>query len=290
MYRLRFELPRAQARRLFAGLEAVEEPAFAAASLGEADAASLVVDIYLQQRPVDLSVLGLEAASLAGLQLAQGELTRLEDEDWVAKSQAGLAPVRAGRFLVHGSHDAARVGRRLWAIRIDAAQAFGTAHHGTTRGCLLAIDWLAHRRMMRAPVVFDMGTGSGVLAIAATKALRARVLASDNDGLALSIAAQNAAANGVGARMKYVQAAGFAHGRIRQAAPFSLIMANILAGPLQDMAPGFVGHLRAGGYVLLSGILDRQARRVRARYAAFGFVLVRMWSLEGWTTLLLRHA
>jgi ribosomal protein L11 methyltransferase len=213
------------------------------------------------------------------------ELETLADEDWVARTQRGLHPIEAGRFFVHGSHDRDRAKGRSNAIEIEAGQAFGTAHHGTTRGCLLLIDRLAKKQgIWRA---LDVGTGSGVLSIAAAKSLCGDIVASDIDPVAISVAKENFAHNGVAAEVTPVVAAGLHHPAIAAKAPYDLVMANILAGPLLALAPAIAKVMQPGGHLILSGLLDAQAGPVRARYMAQGFVLAASLSLEGWTALLL---
>lgn len=209
------------------------------------------------------------------------------EADWVSISQARLRPVRAGRFLVHGSHDMSRAGRSRWAIEIDAAQAFGTAHHGSTRGCLHAIDDLAKREVFKS--VLDIGTGTGVLAIAAARVWPARVLASDIDPVAVAIARENIARNGVTRNVSVVTAASLGHPAIRTGSPRDLVIANILARPLSAMARGIARVLRPGGVVVLSGITGEQAGRVAAAYGAAGFARLRRYSLSEWVTLTLRR-
>lgn len=214
------------------------------------------------------------------------QLEEVPDENWVGRVQRGLHPVSAGRFLIYGSHDR-RVGRgKRYAIEIDAGRAFGTAHHGSTRGCLLAIDQLAKQQRWRT--VLDLGTGSGVLAIAASKVANARVIASDIDPVAVAVARENIDRNGVRAAVRTLAGAGVASPDIQRAAPFDLITANILAGPLIALAPRVAALAAPGGHVALSGLLDGQAREVFAAYRLCGLRLEACVSLEGWTTLILR--
>ncbi len=209
----------------------------------------------------------------------------LPDADWVAMSLEGLTPVRVGRFVVHGSHDraVARIGDI--AIEIEAAQAFGTGHHGTTAGCLAAIDRLARtRRIHRA---LDVGTGSAVLAIAIARLAKAPVLASDIDPVAVRIAAGNIRLNGVATLVRAICAAGVDDRRFAVAGGFDLIVANILAGPLVGLTPSIRRRLAPGGTIVLSGLLVHQANRVVAAYRAQGLRLVRSEVREGWVTLTL---
>jgi ribosomal protein L11 methyltransferase len=206
------------------------------------------------------------------------------DADWVTLSQGKRGPVRAGRFLVHGSHDRGHARHHVLAIEIDAAQAFGTAHHASTRGCLIALDGELKRRSPRS--VLDLGTGTGVLAIAAAKALRRSVLASDNDPLAVSIAANNARKNGVTPFLRVHKAVGFAHPRLRRIKA-DLVLANLLERTLHDLAPDLGKHVRPGGAAILSGLTRAQLAKIEARYRAYGFVVERRIILDGWATLLL---
>jgi ribosomal protein L11 methyltransferase len=212
----------------------------------------------------------------------------LPETDWVAKSLAGLAPVASGRFLVHGSHDRDALPADRTRIAIDAGQAFGTGHHGSTAGCLAVIDRLIARRRFANPL--DLGTGSGVLAIALAKTLHANVLASDIDPLATRIAGENARLNRVGNRVRAIAAAGMNHPEIRARAPFDLIIANILAGPLVKLAPQIAAALAPGGVLVLSGLLPHQRGRVVAAYGAQGVRLMRAQIHDGWAILELYRA
>lgn len=212
----------------------------------------------------------------------------LPDEDWVATVQRGLHPIEAGRFFIHGSHDRAAANGKPFAIEVDAGQAFGTAHHGTTRGCLLLLDRLAKKQEILSTL--DLGTGSGVLAIAAAKVFRNTVLATDIDPIAIDVARENFARNGVARLVTSIVAAGLAHPTVVAKASFDLIMANILAGPLLKLAADIARVAAPGGHLILSGLLDSQARQVRARYLAQGFSLATQLSLEGWTALHMRRS
>ncbi len=207
----------------------------------------------------------------------------VEDIDWMAISLRGLHPVRAGRFLIHGSHDRdiPRLGRV--AIEIDAAQAFGTGHHATTAGCLVALEY--HLKQKRPFNALDLGTGSGVLAIAIAKVTRLPVLATDIDPLAVTIARANAASNHVTPLTRIIAANGTHHPEIRNRAPYDLIVANILAGPLMLMAPDIARILAPGGRLILSGLLAGQRERVAAAYARQNIVLRRAWLFEEWCVL-----
>ncbi len=208
--------------------------------------------------------------------------------NWVAKSLEGLAPVIAGGFFVHGSHETTPVPAGLTGIRIDAALAFGTGHHETTTGCLEAIDRTLKRRRPRAPL--DVGTGTGVLAIAIAKRLHLPVLASDIDPIAVKTTTQNAADNGVARLIVAIEASGLDHRLIAGNAPYDLIIANILAGPLQALAPAMSRIAQHGATVILSGILTTQAARVVASYARQSIVLRQKLVRKEWVTLIMERS
>ena len=210
----------------------------------------------------------------------------IEAKDWVKATLDELVPVRAGRFIVHGEHDRARVPPNKLGIEIEAALAFGTGHHGTTRGCLLLLDELL--KAYRPRRVLDLGTGTGVLAIAAAKALQIKVLASDIDPLSVRVAHENARLNGTGDWVETIQATGFSAPQFAQRGPFDLVLANILANPLRQMATPMARHLAPSALVILSGLLPHQAQSVIAAYRARGLVLQQHIQIEGWSSLLMR--
>jgi ribosomal protein L11 methyltransferase len=207
-------------------------------------------------------------------------------QDWVAASLAELKPVIAGRFTVHGAHDRAALAPNRIGVEIEAALAFGTGHHGTTRGCLLALDGLI--RQQRPRRILDIGTGTGVLAIAAAKASRQPVLASDIDREAVRIARENARLNGCAGLVACVHAAGLSAARFRARAPFDLVFANILLAPLTRLARPMREVLAPGARVVLSGLLATQENAAIAAYRPHGLVLVRRIPLGEWVTLVLR--
>ena len=210
----------------------------------------------------------------------------VEARDWVKASLEDLVPVPAGRFVVHGQHDRARVPVNKLAIEIEAALAFGTGHHGTTRGCLLLLDHVLKARRPRR--VLDLGTGTGVLAIAAAKALQGAVLATDIDAPSVAVARDNARLNETGHLVTTVRATGFAAPQFAQAGPFDLVLANILANPLRQLAGPMARHLAPSAFVILSGLLTHQAPGVIAAYRARGLVPLRHLRIDGWSSLLLR--
>ncbi len=207
-------------------------------------------------------------------------------KDWVKASLDGLAPVPAGRFIVHGQHHRELIAANRTGIEIEAALAFGTGHHGTTRGCLLLLDALLKQRTPRN--VLDLGCGTGVLAIAAAKALRRHVLASDIDLKSTQVARENARLNGAGQLTEIVCAPGFSSPRFKSER-FDLVLANILANPLKRLAVPMAAHLAPSARVILSGLLPDQANAVIAAYRMAGLTLVKKIQIDGWASLLLRR-
>lgn len=257
--------------------------------LNEIDPENWRLVVYFDDTPVEedvteLRVLAKQAGASSGDDF---EIEELPDLDWVAKSLEGLAPVRAGRFVVHGSHDRDILRANDIGIEIEAGLAFGTGHHGTTAGCLMAIDRLANERPVRN--VLDLGTGSGVLAIGVAKRTKARVIASDIDPVAVNVAADNVRLNGEAARIRTVVAAGMENTTIGEFAPYDLIVANILAGPLVTLAPALRRHIAPGGTIILSGLLEEQQRRVTAAYRAQELRFISADVIDGWVTLVMRR-
>ena len=286
MHRARIALDDIGAARSVAGIleEAIDQPPLAV-TLFEVPSGGWTVDAYYEGEPDRAAIAATIDVVSAG---HSGALTieAVPDENWVAVSQAGLPPVAAGRFLVHGSHDRA-VGRlRRNAIEIDAGEAFGTAHHATTLGCLLAIDRLTRQRRFNR--VLDLGCGSGVLAIAAARVLPdASVAASDFDPEAVRVASENVRKNALAGRIRVVTSLGLAHPLLRRRAPYDLLIANILAEPLIGLAPRIAHVVPPRGVVVLSGILASQGPAVLAAYSAAGFARVRADWLNGWVILTL---
>jgi ribosomal protein L11 methyltransferase len=235
----------------------------------------------------EIAALARLAATILGPDIAAPVVETVPDTDWVAKSLEGLPPVRAARFIVYGGHDRLKRHANEIGIEIEAGEAFGTGHHGTTAGCLIAIDRVLRSRPIRSAL--DVGTGSGVLAIAIAKAAKARVVASDIDPVATRVARENARLNGVTTYVTVVTAGDLKGALFRSAGAFDLIVANILAGPLIALAPSISRHLAPGGTLILSGLIPEQRARILAAYRGLGLRL--MWSsvLNDWLTLTFRR-
>jgi ribosomal protein L11 methyltransferase len=280
----------AMARRLSDTLaENLEDQGAVTAAYARADG-RWTLEIHFHEPPNETAVRALVALA-AGPKLTNALIFEtVEAKDWVAASLEGLAPVVAGRFVIHGKHDRARVPVNRIGIEIEAALAFGTGHHGTTRGCLLALDHILKRETKRRIKILDIGTGSGVLAIAAARALHQRALASDNDMLAVRIARGNARLNKVGAMMEVIHAAGLDAAKFRARSPFDIIFANILLNPLKALAPPMARLLAPGGCVILSGLLATHAQAALSAYRAQGLRLERRIPLQEWMTLVMRRA
>ena len=246
------------------------------------------ITVHFAEAPDQASIrelVGLAAGDDAARDIS---FDTVEAKDWVKATLEELVPVRAGRFVVHGQHDRARVPPNKLGIEIEAALAFGTGHHGTTRGCLLLLDHVLKAHYPRR--VLDLGTGTGVLAIAAAKALHGDVLASDIDPLSVRVARDNARLNGTGDLVEMIRATGFSAPPFKAHGRFDLVLANILANPLRQLATPMTRHLAPSASVILSGLLPHQAGGVIAAYRARGLVLVRHVRIEGWSSLLMRNA
>jgi ribosomal protein L11 methyltransferase len=233
------------------------------------------VTVHFAETSDETSIRELVAIAAGGDAAQDIAFDTVEAKDWVKATLEELVPVRAGRFIVHGRHDRVKIPPNKLGIEIEAALAFGTGHHGTTRGCLR---------------VLDLGTGTGVLAIAAAKAMRRCVLASDIDPLSVRVARDNARLNGAGDLVETIRSSGFSAPEFAHRAPFDLVLANILANPLRQMATPMARHLAASALVILSGLLPHQAQGVTAAYRIRGLVLERHIQIEGWSSLLLRNA
>jgi ribosomal protein L11 methyltransferase len=286
-----------------------------AVSLTETKPGAWRVTVYFEIAPDETALRALvkEAAGIEQTQALRFE--QLPQKNWVAESLAGLQPVGAGRFIVHGAHDRAKIPSNRIGIEIEAAVAFGTGHHGTTRGCLLALDRICKTKVHRHPEVrvkraskgdgpgphpsrrasgahlrmtgkrvLDLGTGTGVLAIAAARSLHAHVIATDIDGPSVRAARENMRLNRVSSYVEAIKADGVAS--LHRRGPFDLIFANILLRPLQRFATPLTKLIAPGGCIILSGILRSQANAAIAAY--HGLVLERRTDIEDWTTLVMR--
>lgn len=236
--------------------------------------------------PPDPAGLALLEAVFSSAPFAVSEVPEV---DWVAKVRRDLSPVEAGRYFVYGSHDAHRVPEGRIALLIEAAMAFGTGHHGTTLGCLRALDRL-HGEGVVPDGVADIGCGTAVLAMAAARTWACPVIASDIDPVAVEVAQANVEANGLSARVACVEAAGFDHPDLQARAPYGLVFANILKGPLIELAPDLARHTQVGGVAILSGLLNEQADEVVEVYARFGFNAAHRDVIVDWTTLTLHRS
>jgi ribosomal protein L11 methyltransferase len=269
------------------------EPAQAASTVFETDdllpggGKAWLMEAYFGREPDEAEIRALIAAAADETTARAATFGLTEKRDWVANSLAGLKPVRAGRFLVHGRHDRSRVKANDVAIEIEAGLAFGTGHHGTTRGCLLHFDRLLKRR--RPKRVLDVGCGAGVLAIAAAKVLRRKVWLGDIDPVAVAVANGNARLNGVGAFCRALVSRGVENERLREAAPYDLVFANILAKPLRLLASSLAAVISADGEAVVSGLLLADVAGVLASWQAQGFDLAERIELEGWASLRLRR-
>lgn len=276
---------KAQAEALGAALEGLD-PAPTGVAVVEIEDGSGLWEIggYFLSQPDGVALALLAAVHGA----APFAVSKLDDRDWVAQVRRELAPVDAGRFLVHGAHDAHRIPRNRIGLLVEAAMAFGTGHHATTRGCLVTMDLLA-RRGLRPRHVADVGCGTAVLAMGAARIWRRPVVASDIDPVATATARANARVNAAGPLLRVATAPGFRHALLERGPRFDLVFANILARPLKRLAPDMARRLAPGGRVVLSGMLDRQAPGVEAVYRGWGFRRDMVWREGGWTTLRLRR-
>ena len=252
--------------------------------------ASWAMEAFCADEPDETQIAALLALLPVSGEKATPVIEHLEPQDWVTLSQAGLEPIRAGPFYIHTSQDAPCNDPGVRNFRIDPAQAFGTGHHDTTHGCLLALSTL-HSRRHRFARIADVGTGTGLLAFAARHLWpQARIIASDIDAVAVRLARDYARSNhvrlgkGPGSVCLY-PAIGTNHPEIRHNAPYDLLIANILAGPLIDLAPSFAAAVGTGGSLLLAGLMDNQKKGVIAAYRRHGFRLAHYWPRGDWPVL-----
>jgi ribosomal protein L11 methyltransferase len=284
----------ATARRIAAIIVETFDPATtAAAAFDEAPDPSdwnkgpWIVEAYFGAPPDEANVRALVAAAAGDAAARAATFGRVDERDWVTASLEGLKPVRAGRFIVHGAHGRDAVKANDIAIEIEAALAFGTGHHGSTRGCLHMLDLVARKGRPRA--ILDLGTGSGVLAIAAAKLFRRRIHAGDIDPVCVTAAGANAKRNRAERFVRPVLAKGAAHPVLRAGAPYDLVLANILARPLRDLAPKITKLTSPSAEIILSGLIGRDVPGVVAAYRTQGTALARRIDIDGWATLLMRR-
>ncbi len=280
MYRVHCLLPRSDAERLSSLLAEMDPSPASAVSVEEASKVSWSLDAFcIEEEQAN------EAAAIIEREIpdARPAVQKLDDKDWVAVSLAGLPAVNAGPFVVAGWHELAHLEGGKIPVWIEAGPAFGTGHHGTTKGCLEALAIELKRK--RPERVLDIGTGSGVLALAAVKYGARFALGTDMDKESIRIAKENAKNNKAGDRLKLMHARGTGHRMMRAHAPYDLVLANILARPLVGLAPEIAKLVAKGGRVILSGLLTHQEPQVRAAYAGQGLHLVQRRRLNGWSTL-----
>jgi len=286
-YRAQLVAERDRAQRIAALLSEVLWPPADAVGAFDAGGGTSRVEAYFNDRPDQKALQALLATHFDAATAADLVIEPIAAADWISESQSKRPAVAAGKFLIHGRHDRQRIGHRINSIEIEAAQAFGTGHHGSTLGSLLALDRLLKRRRFHS--VIDIGTGTGVLAIAAAKSSRCPVLATDSSYQVIDIAKENIHLNRASALVPVIHCAGFEHPTVQRCGPYDLVLANILLWALSDLAPDMARHITAGGVVVLSGITRQQAAPLAARYRSFGFVLQDKLNVGEWTTLTLRR-
>jgi ribosomal protein L11 methyltransferase len=291
---MRLSCGEAEARRIAAIIVETFDPATTAAAAFEktpdtsgSNKVPWIVEAYFGAPPDEANVRALVAAAAGDAAARAATFGSVDERDWVAASLEGLKPVRAGRFIVHGAHGRDAVKANDITIEIEAALAFGTGHHGSTRGCLHMLDLVARKRRPRA--ILDLGTGSGVLAIAAAKLFKRKVHAGDIDGVCVTAAGASAKRNRVASFVRPVRAEGVAHPVLRAGAPYDLVLANILARPLRDLAPQIARLTAPGAEIILSGLIERDVPGVAAAYRTQAFALARRIDIDHWTTLLMRR-
>ena len=284
--RLHYRTAKAKAEELYQKMDAAFEDDAYPLAITEIDEAKAIYEVSLYVEEDEKAVVQTRLAQILGVNHDEIEIEVLPDIDWVQHSLEGLNPVRAGRFFIHGSHDRDKVMPNDLAIEIEAGQAFGTGHHGTTVGCLeLLAEVMANEKPQNA---LDLGTGSGILAIGMALIAPIRILATDIDPIAINVAKENFALNGVSDTITAITATGLDDDEITSRAPFDLIVANILANPLIELAPQMVPAKAKNGSIVLSGILEEQHDRVVKAYQDQGAKYIKTLHHEGWVAIHLK--
>lgn len=284
--RLHYRTAKAKAEELYQKMDAAFEDDAYPLAITEIDEAKAIYEVSLYVEEDEKAVVQTRLAQILGVNQDEIEIEVLPDIDWVQHSLEGLNPVRAGRFFIHGSHDRDKVMPNDLAIEIEAGQAFGTGHHGTTVGCLeLLAEVMANEKPQNA---LDLGTGSGILAIGMALIAPIRILATDIDPIAINVAKENFALNGVSDTITAITATGLDDNEITSRAPFDLIVANILANPLIELAPQMVPAKAKNGSIVLSGILEEQHDRVVKAYQDQGAKYIKTLHHEGWVAIHLK--
>lgn len=285
-WRIAFTVPEAAAG---AFAEVVGDHADAVATFELEEGGDWLIEATSHREPDHVRLKMRIAVLAAAIGAPDPEVTieALPTVDWLTRSYSSFPPIRAGRYFIHGSHHEGEIPVGAIGLHIDAATAFGSGEHGSTRGCLLALDRLARRLRVRRAL--DMGCGSGILAIAVAKTWRVPVIAVDIDEESVRVTRENAAINRVDRCIIADGGDGYATPIARKKAPYDLIAANILARPLAKMAPDLARHLAPGGYAVLAGLIARQERHVLAAHRAQGLRLVARIPMGEWRTLVLRR-
>lgn len=284
--RLHYRTAKAKAEELYQKMDAAFEDDAYPLAITEIDEAKAIYEVSLYVEEDEKAVVQTRLAQILGVNQDEIEIEVLPDIDWVQHSLEGLNPVRAGRFFIHGSHDRDKVMPNDLAIEIEAGQAFGTGHHGTTVGCLeLLAEVMANEKPQNA---LDLGTGSGILAIGMALIAPIRILATDIDPIAINVAKENFELNGVSDTITAITATGLDDNEITSRAPFDLIVANILANPLIELAPQMVPAKAKNGSIVLSGILEEQHDRVVKAYQDQGAKYIKTLHHEGWVAIHLK--
>lgn len=284
--RLHYRTTKVKAEELYQKMDAAFEDDAYPLAITEIDEAKAIYEVSLYVEEDEKAGVQARLAQILGVNQDEIEIEVLPDIDWVQHSLEGLNPVRAGRFFIHGSHDRDKVMPNDLAIEIEAGQAFGTGHHGTTVGCLeLLAEVMANEKPQNA---LDLGTGSGILAIGMALIAPIRILATDIDPIAINVAKENFALNGVSDTITAITATGLDDNEITSRAPFDLIVANILANPLIELAPQMVPAKAKNGSIVLSGILEEQHDRVVKAYQDQGAKYIKTLHHEGWVAIHLK--